>query len=215
MSPPVSDCESATRKLTHIDDVNKVSKLQQGNVILKSVWKYLVEEKNICATDNTERSNDNILLNVEYISERQEREDDITSRDLHSCIEMVLKYWGRGTDIRSIVNQNIDCCSCVFKRKGLNRLVARHGTKELLEHELENKRPVLVKWKANGSIMKPCGDHHWSVLVGRHNDYWIHNDPMGLADMINGGYISSTGGKQALYDKDKWLSRWIIDGEST
>ena len=89
-----------------------------------------------------------------------------------------------------------------------------NGTVDLINHELENRRPVIVRWKANGTILKPTGEYHWSVIIGKHNDCWIHNDPMGLADLENGGYITVSGGKQAIYENNKWLPRWIIDNQS-
>jgi hypothetical protein len=211
MHCPVADYKSVSQWQSNADNKNIARKGEHMNAMFSTICKFLfsnIEEEGL------ESSVNNKLLNVKYIGEEKETEGKIENRDLHGCIEMVLDYWKKPTKIRKVENIATDCCDCIFRRNGLSSLTLLNGTKEVIEHELENNRPILVKWKASGNIFRPEGDSHWSVIIGVHKGYLIHNDPMGQADLINGGYISRSGGKQSLYEINKWLTRWISGDQS-
>ena len=65
------------------------------------------------------------------------------------------------------------------------------GNPAVLENEIRNKRPVAVGWLHKGPVSKPQGGGHWTCVIGFDKDNFIHHDPYGDADMINGGYINT------------------------
>ena len=53
------------------------------------------------------------------------------------------------------------------------------------------------------------------MITGFTPDAFIHNDPYGEADMLNGGYVSAKGGQGIAYSRKNWLPRWLVDGPKT
>lgn len=80
--------------------------------------------------------------------------------------------------------------------------------------ELRAKRPVAVGWLHHGTPAAPSGGGHWSVIVGfkDNGSKWIHHDPNGEADLLNGGYVNHSNGKSILYSSANWLPRWQPGG---
>jgi hypothetical protein len=86
------------------------------------------------------------------------------------------------------------------------------GTVGLLESELRAGRPVAVGWLHKGPVSRPSGGGHWSVVVGFTATHWVHFDPYGEADMVNGDYVNFTEGKGIRYTRKNWDRRWMVEG---
>lgn len=97
---------------------------------------------------------------------------------------------------------------------GLVTSFRTNGTPANLYAELDAGRPVAVGWLHHGPVSAPTGGGHWSIIIGYTADAWIHHDPYGQADLINGGYISTAvGAGQAIrYSDRNWRPRWVPAG---
>ena len=102
-----------------------------------------------------------------------------------------------------------------FKALGLTATFEMDGTVEELEDEISNGHPVPVGWLHKNNVSNPGGTGHWSVVVGFTPTHFIHNDPFGEADLVNGGYTSHKGGAGVAYSRKNWLPRWLIEGTDT
>jgi hypothetical protein len=102
-----------------------------------------------------------------------------------------------------------------LKALGLTATFEMDGTVEDLENEIASGRPVPTGWLHKGPIAKPSGTGHWTVVVGYTPTHFIHNDPFGEADLVNGGYVSNKGGAGIAYSRKNWLPRWLIEGNDT
>jgi hypothetical protein len=100
---------------------------------------------------------------------------------------------------------------------GLNPKFIKNGNSALLENEIRNGRPAAVGWLHQGNVSAPTGGGHWTCCIGFTETEFIHNDPNGEANIINGGYISNSAsrGKGVKYSKKNWLKRWECDGQNT
>jgi hypothetical protein len=85
----------------------------------------------------------------------------------------------------------------------------------VIKTELEAGRPVMVGWLHKGPVGAPTGGGHWSVVIGATSGAFIHNDPNGEADMVNGGYLNHAKGAGIAYSRKNWLRRWEVDGPGT
>ena len=86
------------------------------------------------------------------------------------------------------------------------------GSVSDLERLLYEKCPIPVGWLHRGSVNSPQGGGHWSVITGMTPTHWIHADPNGEADMVRGGYLNHTAGKDIAYTRNNWEKRWAIEG---
>jgi hypothetical protein len=102
-----------------------------------------------------------------------------------------------------------------LKALGLTATFEMDGTVEDLENEIASGRPVPTGWLHKGPIAKPSGTGHWTVVAGYTPTHFIHLDPFGEADLVNGGYISNKGGANIAYSRKNWLPRWLIEGNDT
>ncbi len=102
-----------------------------------------------------------------------------------------------------------------FKALGLTATFEMDGTVEELENEINNGYPTPVGWLHKGPVSNPSGTGHWSVVVGFTPTHFIHNDPYGEANLVNGGYVSHKGGAGVAYSRKNWLPRWLIEGDDT
>lgn len=100
---------------------------------------------------------------------------------------------------------------------GLTAVFRQNGTAEILEQLLRERRPVPVGWLHRGPVNKPTGGGHWSVVVGFDAEAFLHHDPNGEADLVNGGYVSTkaTAGRNIRYSRRNWLKRWEVDGRGS
>lgn len=98
-----------------------------------------------------------------------------------------------------------------LRELGLISTFRNNGSPVHLYAELDAGRPVAVGWLHHGSITTPSGGGHWSVVIGYTNSTWIHHDPYGQADLINGGYITNNvgSGKSISYSDRNWRPRWM------
>jgi hypothetical protein len=110
-----------------------------------------------------------------------------------------------------------DAQLAALKSLGLKPTFITNGNAALLENEIRNNRPVAVGWLHKGNVSNPSGGGHWTCCVGFAPDAFVHNDPNGEADMINGGYVSNVAsrGNWVKYSKKNWLRRWECDGANT
>ncbi len=82
-----------------------------------------------------------------------------------------------------------------------------------VEAELKAGRPVPVGWLHQGPINAPSGGGHWSLIVGATDTTWILHDPFGEANMVTGGYVSTTAtaGRFVPYTKENFNRRWMVE----
>jgi hypothetical protein len=102
-----------------------------------------------------------------------------------------------------------------LKALGLTATFEMDGTVEDLENEIASGRPVPVGWLHKNHVSKPGGTGHWTVVAGYTPTHFVHLDPFGEADLVNGGYISNKGGANVAYSRKNWLPRWLIEGNDT
>jgi len=140
-----------------------------------------------------------------------------------SSCAMVANFWGKALNddvynkIRSRYGDTTDSNAQIsaLRSLGLDARLVTNANAGALEAELKAGRPVAVGWLHQGPYNAPTGGGHWSVVIGFDTSYWIHNDPNGEADLINGGYVSSKGGAAVKYSRQRWDRRWMPDGAST
>lgn len=74
--------------------------------------------------------------------------------------------------------------------------------------------PVPIYWLHGGPVQAPTGGR-WTLVVGWEGatNQVIMHDPMGIADLERGGFISSAigDGRFARYKRGKLGSRWMVD----
>lgn len=101
-----------------------------------------------------------------------------------------------------------------LRELGLLSTFRSNGTPAHVYGELDAGRPVAVGWLHHGPVTAPTGGGHWSVIIGYTNDSWIHHDPYGQADLINGGYLNTAvgAGKSITYSDRNWRPRWVPGG---
>jgi hypothetical protein len=95
---------------------------------------------------------------------------------------------------------------------GLKATFITNGTPDLLRNEILEGRPVVVGWIHKGPLSAPHGTGHYSVIKGFTEKNTIHSDPYGEADIVNGGYVNTTGGNGVGYSWANWRRRWEVVG---
>ena len=137
-----------------------------------------------------------------------------------SSCAMVARYWGKISGdheynrIRRQFGDTTDVKAQILALKalGLTATFDMEGTAQKLEGEIRSGYPVPVGWLHKGPATAPTGSGHWSVVTGFTASHFIHNDPNGEADMVNGGYVNHKGGAGIAYSRRNWLRRWLVDG---
>jgi hypothetical protein len=140
-----------------------------------------------------------------------------------SSCAMVARYWGKiGNDdaynkFRAKYGDTTDSTAQVsaLKALGLKARFITNCTVALLEAELNAGRPVMVGWLHKGAVTAPTGGGHWSVVIGYTPTAFIHNDPNGQANLVQGGYLNTTKGKAVTYNRSTWLKRWLVEGANS
>jgi len=104
-----------------------------------------------------------------------------------------------------------------LRHLGLNAKFITNGNAAIIENEIRNGRPIAVGWLHHGTITKPSGGGHWSVIRGFTPTHFVHNDPYGEADMLKGGYVNNKtkAGDGIRYSRKNWIRRWEVDGPNT
>ena len=137
-----------------------------------------------------------------------------------SSCAMVARYWKKigNDDAYNLIRRkygdstNVHAQIAALKELGLRATFEQEGTASDLEAEIRMGYPTPVGWLHRGPVNKPTGSGHWSVVIGFTPTHFLHNDPNGDADLVNGGYISNKGGAGVAYSRKNWLPRWLVDG---
>ena len=159
-------------------------------------------------------------LMVPYFSQRDNASGQGNRECFSSSCAMVAAYYGKvkGDDEYNVIRArfgdttNADAQVKALQSLGLKASFITDGTEALLQNEIKEGRPVAVGWLHYGPSSAPIGGGHWSVVVGFNSQAYIHNDPFGKANIINGGYLSASGGNNVSYSKTNWLPRWRVNG---
>ena len=163
------------------------------------------------------------ILSVPYEWQRDNKSGAGSRECFSSSAAMVAKFYGKvGSDdeyngIRARYGDTTDSSAQLkaLQHLGLKAEFRQNMGLESLEKELKEGRPVLVGWLHHGSYKAPSGGGHWSVAVGFDALSIVHNDPYGMADVVNGSYKSAQGGKYIHYSKQYWLPRWQVEGANS
>jgi len=166
-----------------------------------------------------------VVLQVPY----EFQNDNASGQGYRECYSsscaMVARFYGRvsGDDeynrIRARFGDSTDTGAQLraLGSLGLKASFHQNGDAAALERLIRDGCPVPVGWLHKGPVSKPTGGGHWSVVIGFTPDAFIHNDPNGEADMLNGGYVTnaSRAGKGIAYSRKNWLRRWEVDGKGS
>jgi GH24 family phage-related lysozyme (muramidase) len=166
-----------------------------------------------------------VLLKVPY----EFQADNTSGTGFRECFSsscaMVARFYGKvGSDdeynrIRARFGDTTDSGAQLraLGSLGLQAGFRQNGSASTLETILREGRPIPVGWLHQGPISKPTGGGHWSVVIGFDADAFTHHDPNGEADLVNGGYVSTSGsaGKGIRYGRKNWLRRWEADGRGS
>jgi GH24 family phage-related lysozyme (muramidase) len=164
-----------------------------------------------------------ILLRVPYEAQNDNASGTGYRECFSSSAAMVARFYGKVTSddaynkIRATYGDTTNAQAQIKALQSL-ALTARLRTNcnpAVIETELEAGRPVMVGWLHKGPVGAPTGGGHWSVIIGATSGAYIHNDPNGEADMVNGGYVNHTKGAGIAYSRKNWLRRWEVDGPGT
>lgn len=162
------------------------------------------------------------ILQVPY----EYQNDNLSGTGYRECFSsscaMIAKFYGRVQSddqynkIRAKFGDSTDAGaqSRALESLGLVAQLKQNGSAATLEKIIEEGRPIPVGWLHKGSVNSPSGGGHWSVIIGYDKQSFVHNDPNGEADMVNGGYVStrSHAGRGVVYSRTNWLHRWEVDG---
>ena len=164
-----------------------------------------------------------VLLKVPYEAQNDNKSGTGYRECFSSSCAMIAKFYGKVKSddeynfVRKAFGDTTDSQAQLgaLRSLGLQTRFVTNAAQGLLDLELRACRPVAVGWLHHGPYNAPTGGGHWSVVIGFTVEHWIHNDPNGEADLINGGYVSSKGGAGVKYSRPRWDRRWLIDGAST
>jgi hypothetical protein len=160
------------------------------------------------------------LLKVAYEYQLDNKSGTGYRECFSSSCAMIARYWGKiGNDdsynlVRKKYGDTTDVHAQVaaLKELGLRATFLMNGTAADLESEINMGYPTPVGWLHRGSVSKPSGGGHWSVVIGYTPTHFVLNDPNGEANLSTGGYVSNKGGAGIAYSRKNWLPRWLVDG---
>lgn len=163
-----------------------------------------------------------IIKNVPYFSQHDNASGQGYRECFSSSCAMIAAFYGRvKTDdqynsIRALYGDTTDAHAQLraLRHLGLQANFHTSFTPTRLREQIDMGRPVATGWLHHGTSSAPRGGGHWSVLVGYKENGWIHNDPNGEADILNGGYVSYSPakGRYVTYSDQNWMPRWDVDG---
>lgn len=164
-----------------------------------------------------------VLLKVAYEAQNDNASGTGYRECFSSSAAMVARYYGKiASDdaynkIRAKYGDTTDAQAQIkaLQSLGLSARLVTNANAQLIEQELNAGRPLMVGWLHKGPSTAPTGGGHWSVVIGSTDGAFIHNDPNGEADLINGGYINHAKGAGIAYSRKNWLRRWEADGANT
>jgi hypothetical protein len=171
----------------------------------------------------TQPQQQGILLRVPYEAQNDNRSGTGYRECFSSSAAMVARFYGKVTSddaynkIRVKYGDTTDAQAQIkaMQSLGLNARLRTNCNPAVIDTELEAGRPVMVGWLHKGPVGAPTGGGHWSVIIGATSGAYIHNDPNGEADLVNGGYLNHSKGAGIAYSRKNWLRRWEVDGPGT
>ena len=159
-------------------------------------------------------------ISVKYFSQR-DNESGMGYREcFSSSCAMLACYYGKVASddeynvIRARYGDTTDANAQIqaLRSLGLNARFSTVVTEKMLIDELNENRPIAVGWLHYGPYNEPTGGGHWSIIVGHSDEDFIHHDPFGEADMVNGSILNTGGGQNVRYSKRCWIPRWRVGG---
>ena len=160
-----------------------------------------------------------VRLKVPYEYQRDNASGWGNRECFSSSCAMVARFYGKVANddaynkIRARFGDTTDSQAQVkaLHSLGLKATFTQSCDVAIIERELRAGRPVAVGWLHHGPASAPSGGGHWSVIVGMTPEAFIHNDPYGEADMMQGGYVSAKGGEGIIYSRKNWMPRWRVN----
>jgi hypothetical protein len=157
-------------------------------------------------------------LTVPYFSQRDNASGQGHRECFSSSCAMVAAFYGKvkGDDEYNVIRARFGDTTqtaaqlAALRSLGLKPVFRQDVMLAELHNEIRAGRPVAVGWLHHGNFARPVGGGHWSVVVGFDGASTIHHDPMGAADIVNGGYKGANGGKYIYYPDKYWLPRWSV-----
>lgn len=164
-----------------------------------------------------------MVLRVPYEAQNDNQSGTGWRECFSSSCAMVARFYGKVSSddaynrIRARYGDTTDAGAQLraLSSLGLHVQFRQNGSAETLERLIRAGKPVPVGWLHKGPVSAPAGGGHWSVVIGFTPQSFIHHDPNGEADLVNGGYLNHDRGASIEYSRRNWLRRWEIDGRGT
>lgn len=167
----------------------------------------------------SQQQNQSRILTVQ----REDQNDNACGEGWRECFTSscaaIARFWGRcdGDDaydrIRSRYGDTTNPQAQIraLAELGLTGHFVTNGTPDLIRREIDAGRPLAVGWIHKGAIPHGLyGQGHWSVVSGYTPLATVQQDPNGEADLIAGGYLNHTGGRNVNYSWKNWRQRWEL-----
>ncbi len=164
------------------------------------------------------------ILECPYDSQHDNPSGEGWRECFSSSCAMVCNYWRPDVPINEYLWQrpkygdstDAGAQIATLRYFGLEARFVTWGSTGDLKKQIERGRPAPVGWLHHGTG-SGTGGGHYSVVIGYddHTLEWIHNDPNGEADVVNGGYLNKTNGKGIRYSYKRWDPRWIVEGQGS
>jgi len=179
--------------------------------------------KNLDApTDN------NLLERVPYFSQRDSQVKGQANRMCFSSSCAMLTAYLKPNSLRGVNADDIYLAKvfqfgdttdpnaqlAALKFYGVKAKMVKNADFETIKKQIDRGIPVPCGFLHHGTAAKPTGGGHWLCVIGYTPGVVIVHDPFGEFDVLNGGYISSKGARQA-YSKKNWGPRWMVEGPKT
>jgi hypothetical protein len=172
------------------------------------------------AAPPAKQSSTDRLLSVKWQSQLDNKSGAGYRECFSSSCAMLAMFWGKVANddsyniIRAEYGDTTDARAQLWALRslGLRANFYDDGTPAKLEAEINTGCPVAVGWLHHGTASNPSGGGHWTVITGYTATHWVHNDPNGEADLVNGGYTPNTNGAGKLYSRKNWNPRWMVGG---
>ena len=174
-------------------------------------------------------------IRVPYFSQRDNKSNEGFRECFSSAVAMVASFYEK---VKSDDEYNlkrsyfgdttqVEAQLRTLKSFGLQAEFRRNGNTQLIEHELENGRPVLVGYLSDGNMLRgeppmcnSSGCGHWLVITGYRgknspDPQWVVNDPNGFPMLEEGGHHWDYSGKGAVISQSLFKPRWEVEGPNT
>jgi hypothetical protein len=154
----------------------------------------------------------------------QSQNDNASGTGYRECFSsscaMLAMFWGKIANddaynrVRAVFGDstNAEAQLRALRSLGLNANFRTDGGPADIQAEIDAGRPVAVGWLHKGPATMPGGGGHWTVIVGYTSTHWIHNDPNGEAQLVQGVYTANYNGYRQAYSRKNWNPRWMPGG---